>query len=60
MVPAEVCDGQDPVRSTYYGRDTDITLPAPLGPDVLRVTGFTLRTRHAMLFRRSGGCLSIT
>ena len=28
MVPAEVCDGQDPVRSTSCGRDIDTTLPA--------------------------------
>ena len=24
MIPAEVCDGQDPVRSTLYGRDIEI------------------------------------
>ena len=26
MVPAEVCDGQDPVCSTSYGRDINITV----------------------------------
>ena len=28
MVLAEVCDGQDPARSTSCGRDVDTTLPA--------------------------------
>ena len=26
MIPAEVCDGQDPIHSTLYGRDIDITV----------------------------------
>ena len=30
MIPAEVCDGQDPARSTSCGRDVDETLPARL------------------------------
>jgi hypothetical protein len=29
MVPAEVCDGQDPAGSTSCGRKIDITLPPP-------------------------------
>ena len=28
MVPAEVYDDQEPVHSTLYGREIDITLPA--------------------------------
>ena len=32
MIPAEVCDGQDPVRSTLYGRDIEIN-NAPGGPE---------------------------
>ena len=31
MVPAEVCDGQDPARSTLCGRDIDTTLLPPRG-----------------------------
>ena len=30
MVPAEVCDGQDPAGSMSCGREIDITLPPPL------------------------------
>ena len=26
MIPAEVCDGQDPIHLTLYGRDIDITV----------------------------------
>ena len=29
VIPAEVCDGEDPVRSTLHGRHTDITLLVP-------------------------------
>ena len=35
MVPAEVCDGQDPAGSTSWARDIDTTLPPPLGSDTL-------------------------
>ena len=59
MIPAEVCDGQDPVRSTLYGRDIEIN-NAPGGPETLRVTVLTLLTRYSMSVRRSGGCLSTT
>ena len=38
MVPAEVCDGQDPARSTSCGRDVDATLLPPRGQTRLRVT----------------------
>ena len=37
MVPAKVCDGQDPARSTSCGRHIDTTLP-PRGQTRLRVT----------------------
>ena len=26
VIPSDVCDGQEPVRSTYYGRHTDRTV----------------------------------
>ena len=60
MIPAEVCDGQDPARSTLYGRDIDLRLPAPPGPDALHVTVFTLLTWYTIPVRQSGGCLSTT
>ena len=40
MMPGEVCDGQDPARSTSYGRDTDIMLPVPPGPENAVRNGF--------------------
>ena len=43
MVPAEVCDGKDPVRSTFYGRDTDITVTRyPCIHEVERGLGVTV------------------
>ena len=33
MVPAEVCDGQDPAKSTSWGRDIDTTLRRPRAPE---------------------------
>ena len=59
MEPA-VCDGQDPARSTLCGRDIDLTLPAPPGPDALHVTVFTLLTWYKIPVRQSGGCRSTT
>jgi hypothetical protein len=38
MVPAKVCDGQDPARSTSCRRDIDTTLLPPRGQTRLRVT----------------------
>ena len=38
MVPAEVCDAQDPAVSTSCGRDIDTTLLPPRGQTRLRVT----------------------
>ena len=40
MVSAEVCDGQDPVRSTLCRRDVDITLPVPPGARNAPCNGF--------------------
>ena len=61
MIPAEVCDGQDPVRSTLYGRDIEINnAPGTRGPETLRVTVLTLLTQYSMSVRRSGGYLSTT
>ena len=59
MEPA-VCDGQDPALSTLCGRDIDLTLPAPPGPDALHVTVFTLLTWYKIPVRQSGGCLLST
>ena len=59
-LPSEVCNGQDPARSTLCGRDIDLTLPAPPGPDALRVTVFTLLTWYTIPVRQSGGCRSTT
>ena len=58
MVPAEVCDAQDPARSTSCGRDIDTTLLPPRGQTRLRVTVCTLLTRYTIPVRRSGGYLS--
>ena len=60
MVLADVCYPQDPTRSTFYGCDTEVTLPGAPGspdPETLRVTIFSLVTRYAMRICRSGGCM---
>jgi hypothetical protein len=58
MVPAEVCDGHEPPRSTSYGQEIDLTTCRTPTMTHVCVTVWTLPTRRTVFNRRLGGCMS--
>ena len=60
MMSCDVCGGQDPTRSTYYGRGIDFAHAHTRDQKALRVKVFTTRRQCAMPVGRSDGCLSTT